>query len=254
MKSPTHPSRWILGSFLLHLSWDSLSWGSTFFPQPFPKTVQEAPVIIKGTIGTSYADWGKGSHSQRIYTFSQLEPDEVLKGDIPSRSGLVIRELGGEKDGTGLIIDGAAHFESGEKVIVFLKTPNPDGSLDVHGMMMGKLNFELSPQGEELLTGPALWRGQPSHPTTPNTSRWTLADLKLLIRNQAEHPPSPSPVTQAVGPRSTEASFTSPLPAPAPTPSPATARHQGGLQIAFSLLLLALGTLGVVFRLWRYRK
>jgi hypothetical protein len=94
---------------------------TTFMERSFPDAVKDAPVVVRGRVGTSYANWVTGPDgTRRIFTFIELTVDEVLKG--PSAAGkrsLTMRELGGEKDGVGMQVAGTAHFNQGEDTVVF---------------------------------------------------------------------------------------------------------------------------------------
>src|SRR4051794_28005467 len=75
-----------------------LSYATSFYERPFPDTVQDAPVIVRGKIGANHADWAAGPDgSRRIYTFYELRVDEVMKGTPSSPRNISIREMGGEK-------------------------------------------------------------------------------------------------------------------------------------------------------------
>jgi hypothetical protein len=169
--------------------------------------------------------------------------------------------MGGEKDGLGLHIEGTAHFERGEEVVVFLNERNPDGSFDIHGMMMGKLNLEKNSDGEEILKGPALWiaRSATSFDSTPQ-KQWTLESLKNLIQEQAT-PPSPRPEGPPTPQFTQPASrHTSSLPTPdLPTPQAASPLQHTPEERGFTWLsgwvgILGLGLLGTLARLWRKRR
>lgn len=146
-------------------------WATSFYSRPFSETVQEAPVIVRGRVDRSYSDWAKGADgARRIYTFYNVEVTETLKGPEQPAT-LVMRELGGEKDGVGMQVAGAAHFEPGEDVVTLLSARNSDGTFDVHGLMMAKLDVLKDDAGAEYLSGPAL----------DTTRKWTLQDLRQLV-------------------------------------------------------------------------
>jgi hypothetical protein len=133
---------------------------------------------------------------RRLYTFYNVEVSEVLKGPATGPT-LIMREMGGEKDGGGMEVAGAAHFQVGEDVVTLLSLPNSDGIYDVHGLMMGKMDVAKNDSGEEFLQGPALELnihdendvGQHSSQT------WTLQNLRKLIATQAIQPTT-SPVSK----------------------------------------------------------
>ena len=186
---------------IMFLALAGIASATTFNEQPFPETVQDAPNIVRGKVGTSYANWALGSDgAKRIYTFYELSLDEVLKGSISGSGSIMMREMGGEKDGVGMRISGTAHFERGEDVVVFLGAQNPDGSYDVHGMMMGKYQIERGEDGKEYLVGAGIsetlrpelrghenvmekFNGAPNdnHPR----SKWSVDSLRGLIKSQA---------------------------------------------------------------------
>lgn len=198
----------LLLAFFLPLA----AWATSFMEQPFPETVKEAPIIVRGKVGNSSPEWGLGADgSKRIYTYYQLQVEEVLKGRTAAVS-LQMREMGGEKDGMGMHVAGAAQFNRGEDVVVFLGEVNSDGSHDVRGLMMGKYTIQRDESGAEVLNGPGLGgkgndhrvgegQADPGGPTV-----WTLDALRQVIRSQGEAPseganspnPQASPVSKAM--------------------------------------------------------
>lgn len=182
---------------------------TSFVERPFPETVQEAPVIVRGTVGASTTDWGKeGDGGRRIFTYWDLRVGEVLKGAVTAKRGelLKIREMGGEKDGMGMQVAGAANFSAAEEVVVFLSERNSENSYDVWGLMMGKLNVKTDAEGRETLSGASI-TGE--HGDYPHASSWTMDSLRKLIATQAS--PAPS-LTKRIAPEA--------LPLASPTPAP----------------------------------
>jgi hypothetical protein len=171
---------------------------TSFYPQPFPETVQKAPTIVRGKVGMSYSDWGQDrDKNKRIFTYFELQISEVIKGPAEG-SSLMMRELGGEKDGTGLHIPGASQFERGEDVIVFLQPPHDSENVyDVYGMMMGKYTIQTNGDGEEYLQGPGLFSDNPAIPNSASSTRWTLNGLKKLVQTQGQKA-SPTPVSTRI--------------------------------------------------------
>lgn len=170
---------------------------SSFADRPFPEAVEDAPIAVRGRVGMSYANWATGRDGRkRVYTFTELTLDEVLKGDIESRPSIILRSIGGEVDGVGMQVSGAARFNRGEDVVVFLSPASDDGSFEVRSMMMGKLNVVRKDSGEEVLEGPALggWdrlhAGHQGHGGTGDENApseiWTVNKLKELIQAQAD--------------------------------------------------------------------
>jgi hypothetical protein len=147
--------------------------GTTFIQRPLEDSVSEAPFIVRGKIGMSYADWSKTEKVRRIYTFTELQGAEAIKGELKT-STLIFRELGGEKDGVGLEIPGTAKFRSGEEVVVFLDKAEKSEFYNIRGLMMGKLNLSRDADGNEVLEGPAVAYDR----------SWTMEKLKRVIAEQ----------------------------------------------------------------------
>jgi hypothetical protein len=183
------------------LLFSSSVFATTFVEQSFPDSVKDAPNIVRGKVGSSHVNWALGADGvKRLYTFYELSQEEVLKGQISSRS-VMLRELGGEKDGVGMQVSGTSSFERGEDVVVMLGPQNRDGSHDVYGMMMGKYNVERGNDGKDYLLGAGLkeslrpeLRGhehelqgkEEGHNDTHPMSRWSLDLLRQLIKAQAQ--------------------------------------------------------------------
>ncbi len=170
---------------------------TTFLQRPFPETIAEAPFIVRGIVGNSHSDWSSlKDGARRIYTFTDLGISEVIRGNVPGQQ-LVVRELGGTKDGMGMEVSGTAQFTRGEEVVLLLGETNPDGSRDVRGMMMGKFNIQQDAKGTQFLIGPGLSEvdpeGMPGHDHSPKTGGhgdtvWSLNALRKLVREQDAAP------------------------------------------------------------------
>ncbi len=237
----------------------SLIQASSFYPQPFSEKVQEASVIARGKVGMSYADWGNDQEGiKRIYTYVELQLIETFKGNA-SGSSIMIRELGGEKDGVGLQISGVAQFQRGEDVVALLKNKNSDGVYDVQGMMMGKYGVLTDSNGVEYLSGPGLW--QPTSPT-----QWTLEALRHLIQTQSieakrKSESSPLPLTllpnheKNVPVQAPPQSQTNAVPAPHLQSSDGEESSPSkSLIFYFGLGIGALGILGIIAQLLRIER
>lgn len=176
---------------------------TSFIERPFPESVEDAPIIVRGRAGRSQADYGAfGEGGRRIYTYTELEITEVLKG-APGASRIRIRELGGEKNGIGMHVSGTARFEAGEDLVIFLEPKSADGSFPVRSMMMGKFNLSRDDEGREVLIGPGIPASdahaeQPENLENPEKKegrddtaappKWTLDSLRSLIKEQAKAP------------------------------------------------------------------
>lgn len=103
-----------------------------------------ASVVVRGTVRTSRAAWEGQS---RIWTFTELEVTETLKGQAPTT--LVVRQPGGEVGPVGQRVAGAARFAVGEDVVLFLDAPRDAKTAPlISGMAAGKVRLERGGTGE----------------------------------------------------------------------------------------------------------
>jgi hypothetical protein len=225
--------------FILFLT--ATSFATEFVPSSLPSQVAQVPIIVRGTIGATYSDWGSHDDGGRgIFTFYQLQPVEVMKGQVASGSTILFREIGGEKDGVGEGVPGAAQFTHGEDVVVMLGPQNKDGSYDLRGLSAGKFNIVREEDGSESLSSVAL-----SPP--PHEGKWTIADLKKAVKEQGATPQanSSSPASpHSAATLSPSSSKPSNLPAPQLQTSDAEPADAKGHD---SVLFYALGALGLLF-------
>lgn len=201
---------------------------TSFLAQPFPKTVSDAPVILRGQVGASHSEWGGSPRdSGRIFTETDLKLEEVIKGPgLRMPTTIWIREIGGEVGGVGMEVAGSSRFHPGEDVVVMLGNQNADGSFDVRGLMMGKLNVRRDASGRETLEGPAIdFQGenilQAGHDPSSHET-WTLDALRALVASQelksgkSASTPAPAPALKMKGSR----------PVPGETQVPSASRLQ----------------------------
>lgn len=191
------------------LAFSAMARATSFIERPFPNAVKDAPFIVKGRVGQVYTDWVKTPDgTRRIYTFCELQVEEVVKGKISQiGSSIVMREMGGEKDGIGMQVSGSAQFARGEPVVVFVREKNKDGTFDLEGMMMGKYIVEKDSSGKEYLSGPGLFERPSGHDhgaqsdnhgqdDTHSEKKWYLTDLRQLVAAQANDPSEPNAQSQ----------------------------------------------------------
>ena len=224
---------------------------TTFVDRPFPDLIKETPTVVHGTIGMSYSDWQLGPDgARRLYTVYELQVDEVFKGDASGKS-LSIREMGGEKDGIGMQVPGAAHFNRGEEVVVLLSPKNGQGSFDMMNLSMGKFNL-TDQEGKKCLQGGAFDGDEVMHPGgsesegqagSPVKKKWCLDDLRQLVHDQGDAP-GPNQKGKAVQ----KVSHVSPAPGPsqnaaqqaAPQLQPLVGEETATSEGHFNLWVLAL--------------
>jgi hypothetical protein len=98
-----------------------------------------ARAIIRGRVLAV----GSALDGERIYTYTTIRVQEVLKGQINERR-IVIKEEGGRVGTLGSIIWGSPQFVPNENVLLYL-TSRTDGSLHVHQMFLGKFTISEDP-------------------------------------------------------------------------------------------------------------
>ncbi len=259
--------RWLIPFVLLLLP--AAGHTTTFNEQPFEKTIQEAPVIVRGRTGMKYTNWATGGDgNRRIYTFFELSIDEVFKGISNPPRSIIMREVGGEKDGVGLKVAGTADFKPGEDVVVTLNAQNSDGTYDIRGMMQAKYEVVRGDDGQEYLQGAGtdctvhpglrgkealLHRHDNEKDGEHNGAKWTIERLRQETRPAA---PSAPESKKAPVPKEIKTPAPSATPAVAPSNEPAPGLHsqsEGGIPLWFSVAL-AVTLLGAGAWLWLRRR
>jgi hypothetical protein len=222
--------------FILTLA--SLAFATEFVPSSLPSQVAEVSTIVRGKIGSTYSDWAIRDEGGRgLFTFYQIQPTEVLKGSASMGSTILFREIGGEKDGVGETVPGAAQFTQGEDVVVMLGPQNKDGSYDLRGLSAGKLNITREEDGSESLSSVAL--SPPSH-----AAKWTIADLKKAVRDQSANP---QPKISSLAQTNSETPKISPTPSISAAPQLQTsAAEPSGAKGRDSVLFNAMIALGLI--------
>ncbi|MEZ4433625.1 MAG: hypothetical protein R3F65_14550 [bacterium] len=127
-----------------------------------PDLVRLADLIVLATVqATEPTRRGK-----RIVTRATLLPETTLKGTPPDP--LVVEVPGGVIGGIGQKVPGAARFDVGEQVIVFLEASAPDAPLAVVGMAQGKLRVVPGLDGARLAATSTTSASSTSPPTAPS--------------------------------------------------------------------------------------
>src|ERR1700730_8970638 len=106
-----------------------------------------ARAIVRGkvlSVGSSF-----DAQQNRIFTYTTLRVQEVIKGQISERK-IVIKEEGGQVGTRGSRIFGTPEFTLGEQVLLYLDTWS-DGSLRVHQLFLGKFSIIEDPNTGKLI-------------------------------------------------------------------------------------------------------
>ena len=164
---------------------------SQFYPQDLSTTLEGANNIIRGKVGASRSEWSKTPEgNQGLFTYTEVEVRETLKGKTQSKK-VLIRELGGEKNGMTMSIPGTVQLTKGEDVVLLLGSGGMDQNSETYPIMnmsFGKLVVTKDENGKEILKGPALNANPPS-----GEKYWGILELKSLIANPRSVPPNLMP-------------------------------------------------------------
>ena len=139
--------RLLLAGVVLLLS-ASLATATTLVRLDFDDLVEQADRIVIGTVEHTQGFWEETGTF--VHTDVTLSVDRNLRGRGPSE--IVLRTPGGVVGGTGQVFHGAATFEIGERVLVFLTTWE-DGTPKVLGYAQGKSRIFVDERGRQRLRG-----------------------------------------------------------------------------------------------------
>jgi hypothetical protein len=241
---------------------------SSYYIKPFSEFTEEAAAVVHGTVSNIHTENDVTDNGAKIiYTYATLDVKEVLKGPIHTRS-ILIREIGGTKDGYTVDIPGSPELKEGEDTVLFLGTQNAkDQSFEITGLELGKYSLEEK-NGQSTLKGGIFNYTTPSDHTAgdaqaENQHPWTLKDLRTLIEKQGgkNAPPKASSTPQVTaGSGNAKAGVTTAASnsALAPTQSKITTSQTlstsetGGFSVSF-YVALAIAVVAGFFFLFRKR-
>ena len=118
------------------------SFGSSAFAVAIPQTTEQlvgnSSDVIRGKVVSQESQWDE-SHSI-IYTVVSIEVNDVVSGSL-AKSGIVSVVIpGGQVGDTGMSVEHAPEFATGEEVVLFLTTN--DGVYGVTSWEMGKFTIQ----------------------------------------------------------------------------------------------------------------
>ena len=150
----------------------------------------EADAVIHGRITHRSSSWN--DTKSRIYTVTQVEVIETIKGQAKAQQILKIRQIGGTVDGITQTIVGNASLTVGEEVVLFLDRDEKKPLYYVIGMAQGKYTVDRTgakPRVAHNLAGLALAEmngeqlAQIKHTEkATKVSQPTLVDFKAQIK------------------------------------------------------------------------
>ena len=154
---------------------------------------QTANVIVRATVSNQTARWN--TDGTRIYTVTQLQVAEVLKGPVAIGEAIRVRQIGGSVGEITQMVSGNARFTPGEEVLVFLDRDEKRSLHYVIGMAQGKysINRTTSPATVQrnmhgMTTLPTPGRSVLAHPAHPTSGHSLLPEIEARIRGSLNTP------------------------------------------------------------------
>jgi hypothetical protein len=138
---------------------------------------ERADRVVLGTVESTVSRWTPDKSA--IYTEAQIRVARSYKGDVKAGELVAVRREGGSVDGIGMRVYGAASFQPGEEIVLFLV--ERAGATWVVGMAQGKLHVATDASGRKHVAADL----SGVHFTTqaaPEAPR-TLDDLEREIRS-----------------------------------------------------------------------
>ncbi len=109
---------------------------------------QRTPVIVHGSVQRTVTNWTVDHRG--IWTWTEISVREALKGEV--KATVLVKQPGGKMGALTQSVSGAATFEAGEEVLLFLEPAvDEPGAFVLMGLSAGKVKFE-SPMGSRLAT------------------------------------------------------------------------------------------------------
>jgi len=245
----------LLFLFLLPLTANA----TTFGPISVTQQVQNAQYVVHGRIvGTSWV--AEERQSRRPYTYWKLQVIEQPKGNRIGEE-IIIRQPGGELDGLGYHVAGAAKFRGGEEVFVNLRDTDEADVKEVLSLASGKYTVETDEDGKPVLRSGLgfIVRDERGNPYSPesftsltkrvNEGRETEGDKSVFINKNLHHGHDHAPVSKPKPTPKEEKKTSSPAPHESPAAneiqkSPPVAEEQEGSPIVWWFAFIALGLAG----------
>lgn len=113
---------------------------TTLMKAELPELVQNADLIVLGTITGSECSWMLGDGDQKlIYTTYTLEVEESLKGTT-AENRITFKVIGGEVNDVVLNVPSTPHYDIGERVVLLLGSDGVNRLSDVVGWTQGSFH------------------------------------------------------------------------------------------------------------------
>ena len=147
--------------------------------------VNRADRVLYGVVESSATHWT--SDHDAIYTDVTVRVQRSYKGAVNPGETVVVRREGGNLDGVGMKVFGAAAFTVGEEVVVFMEKRG--NASYVVGMAQGKLRVATAADGTKLVMAPEIsgidllqTKARPSLVMRTRALEDFEAELKTLVR------------------------------------------------------------------------
>jgi hypothetical protein len=122
------------------LTMSATLWASTVLKLDLESLVANSDQIVDGKVTQVKSKVEDG----KVYTYTELEVEDGMKG-VATGETVTIKQLGGRTEDLATWVPGVPHFQSGERVIVFLEKSTPQALPVVTGMSQGKFQVSLGP-------------------------------------------------------------------------------------------------------------
>lgn len=120
---------------------------TTMVPLSVEQITDISNVVVRGTVTEVWTE--PDPETKTIWTYAQVEVQEVLKGD-PQTHVVVIEQPGGEFGEKKTTVEGVARFSIGEEGYFFVEEL-ASGRMVSTGMFQGKFNIILDPYSHKEL-------------------------------------------------------------------------------------------------------
>ncbi len=134
----------VLGMGLLFLG--AAAGATTLRRMSLDELTEASAAVVRARCVSNESRWADG----RIWTFTEFEVVESLKGSVPAR--VQVRLVGGRVGSLHSIVEGAPRFAAGEEAYLFL-APTAMGDWTVTGWTLGTFRLQRDkPAGRETVT------------------------------------------------------------------------------------------------------
>jgi len=144
------------------LSWVSSAPASSIRTISLEELSSMSSVVVQGTVKHVLSVWAPDGSD--IYTYVTLRVGSTLKGRVDRPGAHIIRFRGGRVGPVVSMVKGAPVFRKGERVVLFLTSPDQEGFPRVLGLAQGKWTIK---QGKVVCTGRMDRRPAPVRVTSP---------------------------------------------------------------------------------------